>query len=329
LPARWAITTGQAIGASADAADDCGMTTTRTFLVRFLVAVAALVGLALVAVGCGSSTPKATPASTPTTTAAPAADPVDSPYCQTAREWLVHEFDGEGGAFADDPPAFEKYWGEWITFIDTATQQAPAEIRDDWPLAYPNVKAFTPVLEKYDYDIARAQAEGTPAELALGKRLDEEPPPEQQRAIAAVKEYEGRVCQTAQPPAADVSFAGAPKNQAYCDGVEAGDEAVEEQIAAKKWAVDAVRSFVTSDAFRAGLDKAAANAPAEIKADVLADVDWQRNQQVDVLEKYGYDVRRLLLEGSKEDRAIFQRSDPSIAGHYARTIAYEEQVCAL
>ena len=90
---------------------------------------------------------------------------------------------------------------------------------------------------------------------------------------------------------------------------------------------DAVRAFLTSDAYKAGLDATAANAPAEIKADVIADVEWQRKQQVEVLEKFGYDVRRLLLDGTPEDRAIFQRSDPAIAGHYARTVAYEEQVC--
>ena len=188
-------------------------------------------------------------------------------------------------------------------------------------------KTFTPILEKYDYDIARAQAEGTPEELAIGARLDAGTGARAaSRRIAAVKEYEGRVCQTGQPPAAEVSFDGVTKNQAYCDNVEAGDEAAEE-IAAEKWSVDAVRSFVTSDEFQTGLDKAAANAPTEIKADVLADVDWQRNEQVDVLEKYGYDVRKLFLDGSVEDRAAFQRSDPAIADHYARTVAYEEQVC--
>jgi hypothetical protein len=302
------------------------MATTHLFRARFLVAVTAVAGLAVVGAGCGSDGPSATPAPASTTTTAPAVDPVDSEYCQTARAWLVHEFDGEGADFADDPAAFEKYWGEWITFIETATEQAPAEIRDDWPLAYPDVLALTPVLEKYDYDLARAQAEGTPEELAIGAKVQGDPAPEQQQAIAAVKEYEGRVCQTSEPPAADVSFAGATKNRAYCDNVEAGNEAVGE-IVESKWSVDAVRAFVTGEEFQDGLDAAAANAPAEIEDDVLADVDWQRNEQADTFAKYGYDVRKIFLDGSPEDRAVVQRSDPAIAEHYARTIAYEEQVC--
>jgi hypothetical protein len=305
------------------------MTSTHHISARFLTATAALTGLALVTVGCSSSTPKATSAATTATTvvAQTAPDPNDSAYCQTARKWMVHEFNGEGDAFTDDPVAFKKYWTEYMDFIATATKQSPAEIRADWPVGYDPLQQFTPILEKYDYNIARIKAEGTPAELAVGKRMDEGPGPKAQAAQDAVHEYEGRVCQTAQPPAADVSFANVTPNKAYCEDAQAANEAVGQQIIAKKWSVDAVRTFVTSDGYAAMYDKAKANAPAEIKGDVEADADWSTNQQVDVLEKYGYDARKLFLEGSAADRAIFQKSDPAIADHYARTVAYEEQVC--
>ena len=96
-------------------------------------------------------------------------------------------------------------------------------------------------------------------------------------------EYEDRVCQTGQPPAADVSFAGAKKNQAYCDAVQAGERVGRrDRSVATKWSIDGVRSFVTSDEFAALAAKAKANAPAEIKADVIADTDWQLNEQADV-----------------------------------------------
>jgi len=313
------------MGGPVDDADDGGMTKTRPFPVRFLVA-AAVSGLALVAVGCGSSSPKATPASNKTKTASPAAEPVDSQFCQTARKWQVHELNGDGDRFADDPVAFKQYWTDYVDFIATETRQSPPELRDKWPTEYAGVKQFTPILAKYNYDIARIKAEGTPAELVVGGRFDEGPTPTQQAAQDAVHKYEGRVCQTAQPPAADVSFKGVKPNQAYCAAVAAGDEAAG-AVNAEKWSIDAVRGFVTGKAFAANLDTFAATAPLEIKADVLADVDWQRNQQVDVLEKFGYDVRKLFLDGSVEDRAIFQRSDPAIADHYARTAAYEEQLC--
>jgi hypothetical protein len=304
------------------------MTSTRHLSGRFLTATA-LTGLALVAVGCRSSTPKASSAATTATTAATAAapDPNDSEYCQTARGWMVHEFNGQGDSFVGDPVAFKKYWTEYMAFIDSAKQQAPAEIRDEFPVAYETVKQFTPILQKYGFDVERAQAEGTPAELAVGKHMDEGPNEAEQSAQDAIHEYEGRVCQTAQPPAADVSFAGATPNKTYCEAVQAADDATGENIIAKKWSVDAVRTFVTSDAYAASYEKAKKIAPAEIKADVIADAEWSTKQQVDVLEKYGYDARKLFLEGTKADRAIFQKSDPAIADHYARTLAYEQQVC--
>jgi hypothetical protein len=241
---------------------------------------------------------------------------------------MVHEFNGEGDSFAGDPVAFKKYWTEYMDFIATATQQSPAEIRNDWPVGYAFISTkFTPVLKKYGYDIERAKAEGTPAEAAIGRRVEAGPNPAEQRAQAAVREYEGRVCNTAQPPAADVSFEGATPNKAYCQAVRAGNEAVSRQIIAKKWSIDAVRAFVTSDAYGTGLDKVESTAPAEIKADVQADAEWSRNQQVDVIAKFGYDARKLFLEGTEADRLTFQHSDPAVADHYARALAYEQQLC--
>ena len=243
MPREEVITPARAMGGPVDDADDGGMTKTRPFPVRFLVA-AAVSGLALVAVGCGSSRPKATPASSKTKTASPAAEPVDSQFCQTARKWQVHELNGDGDRFADDPVAFKQYWNAYIEFVATETRQSPPELRDKWPIGYAVVRQFTPLLEKYDYDLARIKTEGTPAELVVGGRFDEGPTPTEQAAQDAVHKYEGRVCQTAPPPTADVSFKGVKPNQAYCDSVEAGNEAAG-KVAEQKWSVDAVRTFVT------------------------------------------------------------------------------------
>ena len=40
-----------------------------------------------------------------------------------------------------------------------------------------------------------------------------------------------------------------------------------------------------------------------------------------------HDIRRLLLEGTAEERAILQSTDPAIRTHYARVAAYEQQLC--
>src|SRR4051794_10103005 len=98
------------MGVRSPTIDDGHMTITRHHRVRFAFAPAAVTALVLVAGACGSSDkPQArrtTPSEAASTTAA-AADPNDSPYCVTARKWMVHELNGDGDAFAGDPAAFK------------------------------------------------------------------------------------------------------------------------------------------------------------------------------------------------------------------------------
>ncbi len=135
------------------------------------------------------------------------------------------------------------------------------------------------------------------------------------------------MCGTEQPAAADVSFEGAEKNQAYCDAAQTIDGSFEDEVAGKGFSQEALRTWLTSDAVAPMLDAIEANAPAEIKADVLADSEWIRGPWTDVVEKYDYDARKLMLDGTAADRATFNFSDPAVAEHYAREQAYEEQVC--
>jgi hypothetical protein len=300
------------------------MTHTRRFQPRFAIMTAALVGLTLFAGACGSSEPKA---AGPSSTTAATPGPNDSAYCKTARQWLVHEFNGTGDTVADDPAAFGKYMREYLAFLVTANGQAPAELRHHWTAGYAFlITKLKPLFDKYDYDIERIKTEGTPAELAIGQRADAGPNEKEDAGQSAVHAYENKVCDTGQPEAADVSFADATPNQAYCNTVHQGDE-LTQSVAAKKWSVDAVRALVTGREYAALSKKAKETAPTEIKADVIADSDWSTMQQVDVLEKFGYDVRKLFLEGTQADRQTFQKSDPAIADHFARTLAYEEQLC--
>jgi hypothetical protein len=48
-----------------------------------------------------------------------------------------------------------------------------------------------------------------------------------------------------------------------------------------------------------------------------------------VLEDYGYDLRRLLLEGSEADLAVFNYWDPEIRKQDGRVTTYQEQVCGV
>ena len=69
--------------------------------------------------------------------------------------------------------------------------------------------------------------------------------------------------------------------------------------------------------------------PSEIAADVKADNEWVRNRKLKVLEEFDYDLRRLLLEGSAEDLAVFTYLDPAIVEQDSRVEAYVEQVCEM
>lgn len=75
------------------------------------------------------------------------------------------------------------------------------------------------------------------------------------------------------------------------------------------------------------LDAQVETAPSEIAADVKADTEWDRTRKPEVLEEFDYDLRRLLLEGSERDLAVFNYWDPAIRAQDGRVTAYEEQVC--
>jgi hypothetical protein len=89
----------------------------------------------------------------------------------------------------------------------------------------------------------------------------------------------------------------------------------------------ALQAIVESDDFDAGLSAEVDAAPAEIHDDVAAVAEWTRERHVPLLERYDYDLARVLLEGTAAERRTWQYSEPEIADAYARVVAYEEQLC--
>jgi hypothetical protein len=88
-----------------------------------------------------------------------------------------------------------------------------------------------------------------------------------------------------------------------------------------------MRTFLTGDRFTEVLDGLDAAAPAEIEVDVEADTDWFRTRWSDVVARYGYDLRRIYLDATPEDLAVFNRTHPDVLEHTSHDTAYEEQVC--
>ncbi len=59
---------------------------------------------------------------------------------------------------------FKKYWAEYVAFLEDELRLAPDEIHDEVEIysEVPKVQ-LTSIFEKYDYDVARMEAEGTDA----------------------------------------------------------------------------------------------------------------------------------------------------------------------
>jgi hypothetical protein len=252
----------------------------------------------------------------PEPTAADTADPAESAYCHVAIEWAIHEYT----PFDDsDPVAFRAYWDEWTEFKKNAVETAPDEIKDDWVFrADTEDQILTPILEKYDFDTAVMMEKATPEEQAAF-----EAPPNVQAAQNRIHGYESAVCAAEQPQPADVSYSGEAPGP-YCELLLAQNERNAEVFAdgAKPADVEAL-----GDEIAAQSTEVVEAAPAPIADDVAAIEQWTAGPQRDALERFGWDVRVLMRDGSVEDRAAFTYSDDDIREQFARALAYEEQVC--
>jgi hypothetical protein len=283
---------------------------------RLLLNAAALLlslGLGAVAAGCGGSDDVA---------AFAPVDGTESAYCDTYRAWQVHELDGGTGDDQPNPAAFRAYWKDYLEFNETSLQQAPAEIRDDWVVSDRAIRTvLTPVLEKYDFDVQRIASEGTAAEKALS-----EPTPEAQKAQDAIHAYEDRVCGVASPTAADVAFEADGSTKAYCTTV--GDfNSGFEKVESSRFDPEAMRAVFTAASFTESLDSLEESAPADIAEDQEAVSEWFRTRWSDVVGEFDYDIRRIWLDGTPEDRAVFTLSHPEVVEQRSRLAAYEEQLC--
>jgi hypothetical protein len=292
-------------------------------LSRYLRPIVLLVALTALA-ACGDDAPSASDTSDDSSedaasTTSLAGDDPDGPYCRNALEWQVHELDPFDPS---DPDALHAYFDDWVGSYETAAAEAPPEIADSAATADDALNdLLVPVLERYDYDVARMDAEGTPEEQALF----DEPPADVQEAQEALHEYESRVCAAGQPAAADVTFTGAADSP-YCEASNAFDADFGEVID-NGAQPEEVEAFMTDEANLERLATAHEIAPDDIAEDEEALDDYVIDVQLPVIASYDYDFGRLLLEASPEERQRFQYTDPAISEQFARVEAYSEQVC--
>ena len=247
----------------------------------------------------------------------------ESVYCETYRDWQVHELDGGEGVHQRSSAALRRYWNEYVIFEETLLHEAPPEIREAVTVKVSAIRTLmTPLLEKYAFDAERLQREGSDTERSLFVS----PPRHVRKAQEIQHAYEDRVCGVASPPAADVVFEPDASSTAYCAALEVLNRRFERAEVSRLDPVVA-RSAFTEDGFGQSLRAVADTAPRAIAADVEAESEWLRTRWSDVFAAFGYDMRRVWREGTPEDRAVITLSHPDVVGHAARTTAYETQVC--
>jgi hypothetical protein len=249
----------------------------------------------------------------------------DSAYCATYRAWKVYELDNGEAFDQPNPAALRRFWNAYLIAEETLLQQAPREIRDEVAIKVGFIRTrLTPLMERYGFDLERTRSEGKAAEQ---RALFQAPPAEVQKAQGAQYAYEDRTCGTQpSPPAADVVFEADASSKPFCAALSALDSELE-KIVASRFDPNVMRTFVTGDRFTEVLDGLDAAAPAEIEVDVEADTDWFRTRWSDVVARYGYDLRRIYLDATPEDLAVFNRTHPDVLEPTSRDTAYEEQVC--
>jgi hypothetical protein len=249
----------------------------------------------------------------------------DSAYCATYRAWKVYELD-HGEAFDQPTPAaLRRWWHAYLVSEETMLQQAPPEIHSAVEAKVRFIRArLTPLVERYDFDLERVRRDGTAADQAT---MFQGPPDEVEEVQAVQYAFEERACGTQpSPPAADVVFEAGRSSKAFCTTLGAFDGELDE-VASSGFDPGVLRALVAGDRFTELLDALDAAAPTSIAADVHADTDWFRTRWSDVVEQYGYDIRRIYLEATPEDLAVFNRTHPDVLEHASRETAYEEQVC--
>jgi hypothetical protein len=246
----------------------------------------------------------------------------------TARRWAVHELNGGGdGAYArGGPPALKRWWNEQLAYLKRSLRQAPPAVRAAEALNEQAIRTeLTPLLRKYRFDLARIDKEATSAEKAFA----ESPPPKYARAQEVRDLYQNRVCGYGDsPPPAHVRFKRTAASKRYCKAAAAQETGMQE-VVSSGFRPRAFRAYVTSSRFLGALDAQDAAAPPEIAPDVKADNAWVRTRKLVLAKKYGYDLRRLMLEGSADELAAWTYWAPAIARHDSRVEAYVQQVCGM
>jgi hypothetical protein len=244
-----------------------------------------------------------------------------SPFCDASRQWAVHEMTPVDES---DPKSIEAHFKDYEEFIDESIATAPPAVADDWKVYGGAIKSVQlPVLEKFGFSYEEVGAKGTEAEKAI---FDGAPSKRVQKAFVAILTFEANVCGSQGLPPAHVSFKG-ERPGAYCELDGEINELIGSAIGSGPSAAE-VKKLLDGEQLWRLQEQQTDAAPDAIRADVGKLAEFDRTQQRQVIEKYDYDLPKLVLSGTAHERAIFQHTDASIRQANRRIDAYDEQICS-
>jgi hypothetical protein len=134
------------------------------------------------------------------------------------------------------------------------------------------------------------------------------------------------VCGVATPAPADIVFEADSSSEAYCAALSPFNDGFAE-VESSRFDPETMRAVFTSARFTQSLDSLEESAPADISEDQEDASEWFRTRWSDVVAAFDYDIRRIWLDGTPEDRAVFTLSHQDVVEQRSRLAAYEEQLC--
>jgi hypothetical protein len=139
-------------------------------------------------------------------------------------------------------------------------------------------------------------------------------------ALGACGDDDGESAPTTNAAAA--SSGGDPAESAYCD--TAREFAVHMLAPRDEGNPTWLRTYM--DEYVAFVDEAASEAPDELADEWTLSSDGLKTTVIPVLEKYGYDIERIMAEGTPEEQAVSEPS-PDVAAAQATILEYEAMTC--
>jgi len=242
----------------------------------------------------------------------------DSGYCLAARNYAadITEVAGTDQAQINQAQINQAQTRVELTYVSAAEPVVPSDIAEQFARYAPVARQAAAEFELSKWDLERLLTIGTAPTLEFldGSNAD----------VAELTTYDQEVCLIGTPPVVERDFTAA--DPALCAAltpmtlarstieIDGGTEPSMRLLAAA-WAT------IASSAPRGG--------PAGLAEDVVAYTSWMRDRATPVLASFGTDLRRVIREGTADQRRVVSGWDSEIRDAAGRVERYSLDRCTL